>query len=234
MLILAAFALLLAPDDAAVGVYRAWVAQETVLAKPDFQKITTQDGWQAFWKSHVPNAQNIPRVAFDASMVLVGPSVVPSDVAPAPPPPGDPGVDAWITEKALKIRARLTLRPPEKAPKNAAATRTVLTIVVLPVTPLPIEFQLKAGDFEVAASTHPGGGTVAAAAGSITLKGPLGSGPMGASTFQQAGESYDLHYLPPGFKPGEFVEIVGREPSGVKCIHMCGALFDVETVRRVK
>lgn len=45
---------------------------------------------------------------------------------------------------------------------------------------------------------------------------------------------YDLHQVPEGFKAGGRVEVTGRILKDGKCIHQCGVIVDVESLRTVK
>jgi hypothetical protein len=119
--------------------------------------------------------------------------------------------------------------PPASGPK----TRMLLTIVVLPRSSLPVEFRRRTG-LEVGAFAS--AGRLEEEAGAVTLKGILRWTGVegGAWILDQDRTHYDLHGRVEGVKSGDQVEVYGRVPTGMACIHMVGRIFLVESLHLAK
>lgn len=222
-------ALQAAPGDEDVTIRLRWIAEPTKIDKPVALRITDAATWSTFWRTHTKSPSDGARIDFKSHMVLVIPDEISEGDTVLPASDGT-GVRAWKSSETLKLRITLALTP---APKPGGKRKSVLTIVELPICAKAVEVSFKRGPVTAVADVLPAAEKLEAAPGIVTMKGTLSYTPVEGGTWLMTvdGKTFDLHGVAPGYKAGDKVEIQGREPKGGVCVHMCGPMFDIESMK---
>jgi hypothetical protein len=203
---------------------RTWVLVETKWEGKECRRLETGADWAAFWKEHTGGAEKAPPVDFEKQIVVVMPFTL---TLVAGLKRGEVEVvdhGTWV-----HLTANYTVLPVgAQSPNDGKLLRTA-TIAILPRHAKHMSFGVASDGVGRTLQALSIGGP-----GGTELKGKLERVQVegGAWVIRVGKKSYDLHGHLGGIAVGSEVVIDGSPaPPGTACIHMCGEIFQLRSVR---